>query len=285
MDLVFEIAGDQIDGAREYQEDAFLATFLDDDGGVAKSAALVIMADGMGGHAAGNIASNLVISTFNKKFAGKYGKSEMSPLLRECLEISNSALRESIKETPGLKGMGCTMVAAALAKGRVYWISVGDSHLYLIRDGRFSKKNLDHSYGAYLDRMKAQGMEVEAEPGYTRNMLMSAMMGETIAEIDCPPNGFQLLRGDRIIVASDGLDTLEDDVILRTSTRSKTPKECVQALLTAVDEAKKRHQDNTTVIVIDAGGALGPRRRKNRSLAERAELERQSAWAVPLPKR
>ena len=252
MDLFFELFGDQIDGAREYQEDAFLSAFIDDDEGGTKSAALAIMADGMGGHAAGNIASNLVVSTFNKNFTSKFGQVEIAPLLRECLEKSNSALKESIKETPALDGMGCTMVAAALCKGKVYWLSVGDSHLYLIRDGQISKKNEDHSYGGYLDRMKAQGMEVEAEPGLSRNMLMSAMTGDEIAEIDCPPNGFQLLPGDRVIVASDGLDTLGGGTLLQTSTWSKSPKECVQALLSAVDEAKKPRQDNTTVLVIDA---------------------------------
>ena len=55
MDLYFEIAGDQIDGARDYQEDAFLTTYMGEEGKESKSSALVIMADGMGGHAAGNM--------------------------------------------------------------------------------------------------------------------------------------------------------------------------------------------------------------------------------------
>ena len=101
MELVFEISGDQIDGARDYQEDAFLVTFLDDDeGGDGKSSALVIMADGMGGHAAGNIASNLVVSTFNKTFTGGFGRDAPAELLRVALAKANGALSESIRETP-----------------------------------------------------------------------------------------------------------------------------------------------------------------------------------------
>ncbi len=251
MELSLEISGDQIAGARDYQEDAFLTTYLDDDSGNSKSSALIVVADGMGGHAAGNIASNLVVSTFNKTFTGKFGKQDPPGVLREALKNANEGLKESIEETPGLDGMGCTMVTAAITKGKIYWVSVGDSHLYLIRDRDLIKKNEDHSYGGYLDRMRAQGIDVEAEAGLSRNMLMSAMTGEEIAEVDCPGSGFQLLPGDRVIIASDGLDTLEKDTILKTSAWSHTPKECVAGLLKAVDEAKRPRQDNTTIVVVD----------------------------------
>jgi formylglycine-generating enzyme required for sulfatase activity/serine/threonine protein phosphatase PrpC len=252
VELVFEISGDQIDGARDYQEDAFLISYLDDDtGGDGKSSALVIMADGMGGHAAGNIASNLVVSTFNKTFTGAFGKDAPPEVLRVALAKANSGLAESIRETPALDGMGCTMVTAVFTKGKVYWVSVGDSHLYLIRDRELLKKNEDHSYGGYLDRMMGQGVDVEAEAGLSRNMLMSAMTGDEIAEVDCPDEGLQLLPGDRLLVCSDGLDTLSAGVIIQTSAWSPTAKECVAALLKAVEDAKKPRQDNTTVVVID----------------------------------
>ena len=252
MELYFEIAGNQIDGARDYQEDAFLTTYLDDGGGGgANSSALVVMADGMGGHAAGNIASNLVVSTFNKMFTGEFGKQDVSSILRGSLDRANGALRESIKETPALDGMGCTMVTAALTQSKVWWVSVGDSHLYLIRDRELIKKNEDHSYGGYLDRMKSQGMDIEPEPGLSRNMLMSAMTGDEVAEMDCPDQPLELQSGARLVVASDGLDTLSEGAILQFSAWASTSKECVDALLKAVEDAAKPRQDNTTVIVVD----------------------------------
>ena len=259
MELVYEISGDQIDGARDYQEDAFLVTFLDDDeGGDGKSSALVIMADGMGGHAAGNIASNLVVSTFNKTFTGSFGNDAPPEVLRVALAKANGALSESIRETPALDGMGCTMVTAVLSKGKAYWVSVGDSHLYLIRDRQLLKQNEDHSYGGYLDRMKEQGIEVEAESGLSRNMLMSAMTGDEIAELDCPDDGVQLLPGDRLLICSDGLDTLSAGVIIQTSAWSPSAKECVAAMLKAVEDASKPRQDNTTVVVIDVAELKAP---------------------------
>jgi formylglycine-generating enzyme required for sulfatase activity/serine/threonine protein phosphatase PrpC len=231
------------------------------------------MADGMGGHAAGNIASNLVVSTFNKRFTGSFGKEEPSNLLRAGLEKANDALKDSIKETSALDGMGCTMVTAAFTRSKVYWASVGDSHLYVVRDRELVKKNEDHSYGGYLDRMKAQGMEVEAEAGLSRNMLMSAMTGDDIAEIDCPSKGFQLLPGDRVIVASDGLDTLSAGVILQTCAWSSSAKECVQALLAKVDEAKKPRQDNTTVIVCDVARRDAPTEKVVAEVRERGDTQ------------
>jgi formylglycine-generating enzyme required for sulfatase activity/serine/threonine protein phosphatase PrpC len=252
VELVFEISGDQIDGARDYQEDAFLVTYLDDDeGGDGKSSALVIMADGMGGHAAGNIASNLAVSTFNKAFSGSYGKDAPPEVLRVALAKANGALSEAIRETPALDGMGCTMVTAIFSTGKVYWISVGDSHLYIIRDRELLKKNEDHSYGGYLDRMKEQGLEVEAESGLSRNMLMSAMTGDEIAEVDCVDQGVELLPGDRLLVCSDGLNTLSAEVIIQTSAWSPSAKKCVAAMLKAVEDANKPRQDNTTVVVVD----------------------------------
>ena len=93
MDVYLEIAGSQIDGARDYQEDAFLSSYVEDDDKHPKSTALIVMADGMGGHAAGNIASNLVVSTFNKHFTGHFGQGEVPQILRAALEKANDGLR------------------------------------------------------------------------------------------------------------------------------------------------------------------------------------------------
>ena len=250
MKVEFDIASDQIDGARDYQEDAYMVNQLGEaDNGDLCS--LVIMADGMGGHAAGNVASNMVVATFNKTFQGKFPTTEVADLLTDALNRSNDQIRASVKETPALRGMGCTMVTAYLQDHDLYWVSVGDSHLYLIRDRELIKQNADHSYGAYLDMMKEQGMEIDEQAGMSRNMLMSAMTGEEISSIDVAETPIKLRPGDRVIVASDGLDTLGAGAIIQYSSWSATAKECVYALLKAVEDANKINQDNTTLIVVD----------------------------------
>lgn len=250
MSVEFDIASDQIDGARDYQEDAFMVSQMgNDDAGNACS--LVIMADGMGGHAAGNVASNMVIATFNKSFQSDFPSSNVPQSLTSALTRANQQIADSIKETPALRGMGCTMVSGYLEGDKLYWVSVGDSHLYLLRDRELIKQNADHSYGAYLDMMNEQGVEIEEQPGMSRNMLMSAMTGEEISSIDCPDEPITVKPGDRLIIASDGLDTLGEGAIVQYSSWSSTARECVYALLKAVEEANKINQDNTTIIVVD----------------------------------
>ncbi|MCK5498701.1 MAG: serine/threonine-protein phosphatase, partial [Gammaproteobacteria bacterium] len=143
-----DIAGAQIDGARDYQEDAFLITHLTDANG--KPSALVIVADGMGGHAAGNVASNMAVQAFNKSITTLYPTDALSESLNVSILKANAAIAETVKETPALDGMGCTFVGVIIEGRNVWWVSVGDSHLYLLRNRTLTKLNEDHSYGGFL---------------------------------------------------------------------------------------------------------------------------------------
>ena len=250
MSVEFEIASDQIDGARDYQEDTYMVTELEQaDNG--KTCALAILADGMGGHTAGNVASSIAVKIFNKSFQSSFPPIEVEAALTEALNVSNEKIRTSVKEKPALRGMGCTMVTAYLDDDDLYWVSVGDSHLYLIRERELIKPNANHSYGAYLDMMKGQGIELEEQVGMSRHMLMSAITGEKISNIDISETPIKVRPGDRVIVASDGLDVLGTGAIIQYSSWSATASECVCALFKAVEDANKINQDNTTLIVID----------------------------------
>jgi formylglycine-generating enzyme required for sulfatase activity/serine/threonine protein phosphatase PrpC len=243
-----EIAGTQIDGARDYQEDAFLITHLSDAKG--NPSALIIVADGMGGHAAGNVASNMAVQAFNKSITTNYPTEDISGILNESLLRANAAIAETVKETPALDGMGCTMIGVIIEGTNLSWVSVGDSHLYLLRDRKLIKLNADHSYGGFLDRMEASGTPVEAEPGLSRNMLMSAVTGSDVAEIDCPPTPITLEHDDKLIICSDGMDTLSEGKIIQYSDWADSPKECAEALMDAVEDAAMPRQDNTTAVVV-----------------------------------
>ncbi len=249
MALRFDLFGAQIDGARDYQEDAFLITQLRDE--EKHPSVLVMVADGMGGHAAGNVASNLAVQGFNTHISAKYPTPQVNQILHQSVIQANTSIQETISETPALEGMGCTMVAAVIEKRGLWWCSVGDSHLYMIRDRKLQKKNADHSYGGFLDRMKAEGKEIQPEAGLSRNMLMSAVTGAELVEIDCPETSVEIQSGDRLILCSDGMDTLSKGQLIQISQLAQSSKECAQALLQAVEKVKKPKQDNTTVVVVD----------------------------------
>jgi formylglycine-generating enzyme required for sulfatase activity/serine/threonine protein phosphatase PrpC len=249
--LSFDISGDQIDGARDYQEDAFLITHLSNEDDDPQS--LVVVADGMGGHAAGNVASNMAVQAFNKHVSSNYPVEDASlipDILRTSVNKANDALSETVKETAALAGMGCTMVGILLAKGKLWWASVGDSHLYLIRNNEIRKLNADHSYGGFLDRMAAEGKNIEVDPSLSRNMLMSALTGAEIAEIDVSKEAFELKPNDNIIVCSDGMDTLSREEILKQAAWAPDAKQTAKILLKAVEDAERPRQDNTTVVNI-----------------------------------
>lgn len=250
MSLNLEAHGAQIDGAREYQEDAFLITpIVSPD--VGKSALLVVLADGMGGHAAGNVASELAVESFTNYIKKRYFDSDdHHELLREALIKANEVLAENIRETAALKGMGCTFIGVIFTETGMQWISVGDSHLFLVRDEKLLKKNADHSYGGYLDRMAAEGNEVNDENGYSRHMLLSALTGEPIPAVDSPEQPILLQTGDQVLLASDGIDTLSREDLLQLMRSQDMPEPLCSSILAKVSAAQMPRQDNTTVVII-----------------------------------
>ena len=249
MSLKFEISGAQIDGARDYQEDSFLISHLQVGNGI-EQISLAIVADGMGGHAAGNVASNLAIQSFNKHVTAHYPSDSIPELLKEAVEEANNAIAKTISETAALKGMGCTLVAALCIGDKLCWVSVGDSHLFHLQKKVLTKINADHSYGGYLDRMEAEGNKVEEKNGYSRNMLLSALTGEAIPAIDCPEQPTSLDEGDQLLLCSDGIDTLDPESIEASSNSVDNPKQLTEELLANVEKAQQPRQDNTTVVVV-----------------------------------
>ena len=128
-----QLAGGQIAGAREYQEDDFrIVGFRDRDPDGCDL--LLVLADGMGGHRGGARASRLAISTFVDAFPQETGRA--TARLRAALEAANAEVGRVAEEDRRYHGMGCTLVACAVTDdGAVHWISVGDSPLWRVRNG------------------------------------------------------------------------------------------------------------------------------------------------------
>lgn len=240
-------AARQIPGKREYQEDDYgLIERVNSD-----SNEVLVIADGMGGQVGGDTASRTVIKTFIETYSDTTGL--ISDRLRACLKVANNALASAIDAHPALDSMGTTVVAAVISQRGLEWISVGDSPLWLFREGQLRRLNADHSMAAVFADLVAVGRmtQEEAATDPKRHALRSAVMGDDIHLIDVSSQPVALKRGDRVILASDGLLTLADDEIARIlQTMQAAPlSEISDALIHAVEDAAHPHQDNTTVLL------------------------------------
>ena len=224
--------GSQHQGKRPYQEDSWALATLGD------GSLLAIVADGMGGHAGGAVASRLAVDAF--VLAVEQGGG-----LADGLQDANEAVRLGALGKPDLNGMGATVVAAHVRGDEVRWISVGDSPFYLVSAGKLERLNADHSMAPQIDALVERGMltaeEAEHHPG--RHTLREAVMGDPLTLIDMGSR--RLVAGDRLLLCSDGVQTLSVEQIAAQATRPAS------VLVEAVLAVAKDHQDNVTVVKLE----------------------------------
>jgi protein phosphatase len=171
-----------------------------------------------------------------------------------ALDASNDAVAAEVRADPLLTGMGSTMIGAAFGPEGVQWVSVGDSPLYLYRRGEIALLNEDHSLAPELDRLAAAGRisEEQARSDPRRHMLRSAVTGEELELVDVSRKPLPLEPGDYVILASDGLQTLEAEEIVRIidAFAQAGPQAVADALIREVDMLREEHQDNATVVAV-----------------------------------
>lgn len=244
-------AARQIPGKREYQEDDYGLLDGRDLGIDGSEHTMLLVADGMGGHVGGATASGLLSKTFVEAYPQASGP--IVDRLRDCLEAANKAIADAIAENPELDSMGSTLVAAVVSSEGLNWISVGDSPLWLFREGKLERLNADHSMAPVLADLVAAGRmtEEEAARDSRRHSLRSAVMGDDIHLIDVSSQPVAVQKGDRLLLASDGLMTLSDQEIadILKQTQDAPLEDSATALIQAVEAAESPHQDNTTVLL------------------------------------
>jgi serine/threonine protein phosphatase PrpC len=244
-------------GTRANQEDAFEIWPSEAHAAPQQGEALLaVVADGMGGHAGGEVAGQLACETFVAAFTERDGPTDAR--LRMALDVGNSAIAARVAENAALKGMGCTLVGAWIDDQGLRWVSVGDSLLILFRAPDVLRLNADHSLGAFLDEQARTNKisAAEAENNPYRNALRSALTGKTIEILDLQADPYPLADGDWIILASDGIATLEGDEIgdIVYANREASPDRMAELLIAAVEEKEAPDQDNTTVLVFKVTG-------------------------------
>jgi protein phosphatase len=150
--------------------------------------------------------------------------------------------------------MGCTLIGARFGAPGLEWVSVGDSPLFLVRDGEIALLNEDHSLAPEIDKLAAAGKITwaEARSNPRRHYLRSAVTGDELDMIDRSRRPLPLEAGDVVIVASDGIQTLETRDIERivSAAAGEGADAIADALLAAVADADDPYQDNTTIIAV-----------------------------------
>ena len=244
-------AARQIPGKREYQEDDYGLLDGRDLGLDGSEHSMLLVADGMGGHVGGATASGLLSKTFVEAYPQISGP--VVDRLRDCLEAANKAIADTIAENPELDSMGSTVVAAVVSSEGLNWISVGDSPLWLFRKGKLERLNADHSMAPILADLVAKGhmTEEEAARDPRRHSLRSAVMGDDIPLIDVSSQPVAVEKGDRLLLASDGLLTLSEQEIaaILQKTQDAPLEDSITALIQAVEDTEHPYQDNTTILL------------------------------------
>ncbi|MEM9585206.1 MAG: protein phosphatase 2C domain-containing protein [Pseudomonadota bacterium] len=250
----FDVASAICQGGRDYQEDAITTDFP-----FGADTGLVVLADGMGGHAAGDVASKIVVTEVfselkfqSANFVRK--EKEIPDFMAIAASRANTAVKSHVKVHPEVRGMGATLVSLILVENRMFWMSIGDSPLYILRDGKLNQLNEDHSMAPQIDFMAKQGMigAEEAKNHPDRNCLTSVILGQRVAKTDCPTKPFEIKVGDIIIVSSDGLQYLEEPKIQKILHRYRRRKsaEIAGHLLAAIETLADPDQDNVSFAVI-----------------------------------
>jgi PPM family protein phosphatase len=207
---------------------------------------LLAVADGMGGMAAGDVASNIVIGAMAPLDEDVPGDA-LVDALRNAVDTANQQLRDTVDANPQLEGMGTTLTATLFSGSKLGMVHVGDSRAYLLREGEFSQITKDDTYVQMLvDEGRISPEEASSHP--QRSLLTRALDGR---DIDPEYSVRQVLPGDRYLICSDGLSgVVSGDTIAETLRDYVDPQQCVERLVQLA--LRGGGPDNITVIVADA---------------------------------
>ena len=232
-------AGTDIGCVREHNEDAY---------GARPDLGLFIVADGMGGHAAGEVAADMTVRIVEEVVEQRTSPKDRlsSDVLREALQIANREVYARAQREPERGNMGSTVVVLLL-RGRQYAIAhVGDSRIYRMRECRMELLTRDHSFvQLLLDQGLLTPKEAKTHP--QRNVITRAIGTDSTVEVDTATG--RILPGDTFLLCSDGLSGVVDEEQIGAVLRKvRDPQQACEELLRWAREAGG--PDNTTVVIV-----------------------------------
>jgi protein phosphatase len=211
----------------------------------AEKGLLAVIADGMGGHQGGEVASALAIETVCRCYYAQDGPP--GECLAAALEQANRAIFQEAAQNPNLAGMGTTCTALVLRGALAYVAHVGDSRLYLVRDQSIYQMTEDHSL--VMEMVRTGVLTAEAARNHPeRNVLQRALGRQLQVEVSGWHNPIPIQLGDRLILCSDGLPTVVSDETIRDVALAENPAAGCSALIRLARQ--QNAPDNVTVGIL-----------------------------------
>ena len=209
---------------------------------------LLVLADGMGGPAGGDIASSMAIAHLAPLDGESHGSDDMLDLLRDAVAEAHAELRTRVLGEPDLAGLGTTLIAMMRSGKRLAMVHIGDSRAYLARDGVFSRITTDHTYVQHLVDL-GQLDPAEAENHPHRSVLIR-VLGDHDLGVELDESVRELHAGDRFLLCSDGVSSfVSAETIEQAILTIKDPGACADHL---VDLALRAGgPDNITAVIAD----------------------------------
>ena len=241
------VGADGVSGANEFiswgaRSDVGLVRGHNEDSFLLRTP-LFVVSDGMGGHAAGEVASSIAVETVGERAPG----TADDVLLGAAVEAANMAVIEAAEQGIGKPGMGCTVTSVLIEKNKMAVAHVGDSRAYVLRQGTLVRVTHDHSYVEELvDSGQITADEARTHP--SRSIITRALGSDPDMYAD--HFSLEVNDGDRVILCSDGLSSMISDAEIEAlAVSSATPQQAADNLVAAALTAGGA--DNVTVVVVD----------------------------------
>jgi len=206
---------------------------------------LLLVADGVGGHAAGEVASRMAVEIIGRAFyRGRAGARER---LTRAFQRANRAIHRAARQDSHRSGMGTTCVALALQNGLAFCAHAGDSRLYLLREGALYQMTEDHSAVMEMVR-RGLILPEEARRHPDKNVILRALGTRPQVEVSAWPEPFPVRPGDRFLLCSDGLHDLVEDTEIRQILLEEAPEPACERLIALARD--RGGYDNVTVGIV-----------------------------------
>lgn len=211
---------------------------------VGERGSLMIVSDGMGGAAAGEIASELAVTTIRESLEGMPASMEIPERLKSAAEIANERIWNQSQDNPELSGMGATLTAVLVQDTTAYVAQVGDSRAYLIRRDRIKQLTKDQSLVQML--VDSGAISADQMDSVPQNVIMQALGTQPAVKVAM--TAVQLYRNDCLVICSDGLSNkVTPDELRETAADAEDLNEACRALIEKANE--RGGEDNITVIL------------------------------------